>query len=217
VVTVHEPYCALVHSRSQLQELSTKLNTLSREQQNDNGNVDPEVEEKSHHLNVLLDFIRPYMDRFVPKAERRLLKPEPTVTFDMIWYHLNPGKFCYCLFDEQLIGCVVLSVKGKSDKNRPDSDKIVRWNVRLWFLDVRGGKLHRGFTKRSIPAFEGQKAVTTLPVIPREYWDRADGGARKKHFEKRGRKKLEVLKQDHLQLDYDGQSLEETRRTVSLI
>jgi hypothetical protein len=138
---------------------------------------------------------------------------------------LQPGKFAYCLFDNTWIGCVVLRVKGKLHKNSKDR-KIARWNILVWFLlGPENGKFIRGYTRTGKPntnetkhvihRFEGEMAVTSLPIIPREYWDARDNGARRRQFEARGKKKLDILDGGPREMIFKGSSLAEEKKQVN--
>jgi hypothetical protein len=175
-----------------------------------------ETEDKCNHLRVLLDFLKPVAEQVIGPAERRLQKREPTVTFDTIWYLLRPGYFAYFIFDDQWIGGVIQSVKGKPEKGNRSDNTIIKWNVRLWFLAYTDRYFQRVFTKVCIKKFDGEQAVTSLKVILREHWDRTDGGARREQFEKRGGWKYNVLRKGHKHLHYDGETLDSERIKVGI-
>lgn len=92
-----------------------------------------------------------------------------------------------------------MRVKGKKDRNSTRTD---RWKVLVWFLDLQGA-LSRGYTqthheaeqdtKLRIYRYEGEQDVTSLKIIPREFWDAIDNGARRAQFEARGAKKFELM------------------------
>lgn len=213
VVIIHEPYWVLVHHEKELKRLHAKLSDPSGSSENDEDKI--AAQEQADHLKVLLDFIQPQVDRLVPPIQRRLQKKVPTITFDTLWYLLKPGTFVYCQYDKEWIGAIIMRVKGKEERS---SKKITRWNILVWFLDYNAG-LFRGYTesgekgKHVIHRFEGEQDVTSLSVIPREYWDAIDGGARRDQFEARGLKKVKLLQSGYKQMNYKGESLEKTRRT----
>lgn len=108
----------------------------------------------------------------------------------------------------------------QKEANRHTHEK--KYNILVWFLDGKEGDLMRGYTcsgkdggKHYIHQFEGEMDVTALNIIPRDYWDAVDGGARRKQFEERGLKKMQLLRSNHKQVTYKGDSLETRRRTVS--
>jgi hypothetical protein len=212
VVIIHEPYWILVHHEQELKKLEAKLSEPREPTATDDEkNV---AAEKADHIRVLLEFIQPQIDRLVPPIQRRLQKKIPTITFDTLWYLLRPGTFVYCQYDGEWIGAIIMRVKGKEERN---SKRIDRWNILVWFLDYNA-HLFRGYTasgergKHAIHRFEGEQDVTSLKVIPREYWDAVDGGARREQFEVRGWRKVKLLQSGFKQMNHKGESLERRRR-----
>jgi hypothetical protein len=214
VVIIHEPYWVLIHHEKELRNLLEKTSSPSKESE-------PVDEEKAEHLKVLLDFVQPQIDRLVPPIERRLQNKVPTVAFDSLAYLLRPGTLAYCQFDGEWIGCVIMWVKGKKER---DSTKIDRWNIHVWFLAYNSEGLFRAYTmsdpdsaletKHSIPRYEGEQNVTSLKVVPKVYWDAIDNGARREQFEARGIRKFDLLRTRFQQMSHKGESLEKEKRLV---
>jgi len=169
----------------------------------------------------LLDFMQPHIDRLVPPIQRRLQNKVPTITFDALWYLLKPGTLAYCQYAGEWIGCVIMRVKGKVER-KSISKKIVRCNIHVWFLSFSGG-LFRAYTtmgspefqtKHSIQRYEGEQDVTTLKVVPKEFWDAIDNGARREQFEARGWRKVKLMNPVFQQMSHKGESLEKRKRLV---
>lgn len=217
LTTVDEPYEVLLLHERELRDFHDYL--VSKMKSEVAGEPKGPDSEQARHVRVLLDFIKPYAERTLPHIQHRLKQDVPTVTWDSIWYLLRPGTISYCLFDNERIGCVILRAKRKIKRDAK------RWNVHVWFLDFQD-KLRRGFTlsrksgqprtKHYINFFEGERTVTSLPVFPRQYWDCRDQGKRKTLFEERGKKKLDLLRNEPKQMTYEGQSLENKRRNVRI-
>lgn len=207
VVIIHEPYWILIHHEKELKQLQKKYSTPGKEGD----------KEAAEHLKVLLDFVQPQIDRIVPPIQRRLQNKVPTITFDALWYLLRPGTLAYCQFGGEWIGCVIMQVRGK----KRESKSITRWNVHVWFLSFTN-KLTRPYTfshsdsdlqtKHSISRYEGEQEITSLPVVPREYWDAIDNGARKKEFETRGARKLKLMSERFQQMNHKGEMLDKNKR-----
>jgi hypothetical protein len=159
---------------------------------------------QAQHLGLLLNFLEPHSKKLIPPIHRLLQNKNPTITFEGLWYLLKPGSFAYCLFDNVWIGCVIMCVKLK---------KTNKYNIHVWFLDYVGGMnrvatksktRERVGTKHIIHYFEGQMAITALPVMPRDYWDKLDGGARRRDFEERGKLKVDLFTCQPKQMHYEG-------------
>ncbi|CAG8951356.1 hypothetical protein HYFRA_00007267 [Hymenoscyphus fraxineus] len=211
IVIIQEPYWVLLHHEKELRKVETRLSSVA--------NISDDEKAQAEHLHILLEFIRPHLERIVPPIERRLQKKVPTVTFEALWYLLKPGTLAYCQFDGHWIGCVIMHLKNKFKQGEK---KVDRLNVRVWFLDFFLNKLNRAWTrsdrdpsrktKHAIQQFDGEENVTNLQIIPRKYWDAIDKGAKRKSFEARGLKKITMLQKGHQQMAHDGMSLEKERR-----
>lgn len=214
IVIIYEPYWVLIHHEHHLRTLYDEISSPSQERS-------PADKEAAEHLRILLEFMKPQVEKIVPPIQKLLQNSAPTITFDALWYLLKPGTLAYCQYDGEWIGCVIMGVKGKQ---RDISSKIHYWNVRVWFLgyDVKG--LWRGYTKsskepeiktkHSIEWYEGERDVTSLEVVPREYWDAIDNGERRAKFEARGAKKVKLMSTRFRQMSHKGESLERKRRPV---
>jgi hypothetical protein len=213
IVIIHEPYWILIHHEKELRALLKTLSSPTK-----SGSVPGE--EKAEHLKLLLDFVQPQIDRIVPGIEKRLQNKVPTITFDSIWYLLKPGTMAYCQFAGEWIGCMVMLVKGKKEQN---SKSIDHWNIHSWFLTFSNG-LWRAYTesdsdaaletKHTIQRFEGEKDITTLKVVPKVYWDAIDNGARRKLFEERGQRKLDLMNTRFRHMSHKGETIEKEKRLV---
>ncbi|GME41109.1 ATPAse AAA+ type core protein [Neofusicoccum parvum] len=198
-VTVHEPYCALVHYITELRDLKNRL-SLDRVTEPDQEPDDLSV--KYEHLRVLLEFLDPHVERLILPARRRLKKETPTTTFEDLWYLLRPGTLSYCTHDSTLLGCAIESATLVEDKEK----ETKKWTVKVWFLGHRWktARMRRALVEIEVPYFEGEKSVVELPVYPRDYFDNTDGGERREKFQKRGAKACAISWDGPSFLSYKG-------------
>lgn len=201
-VTIREPYRVLMHHFPELQVLKAGL-----EENLSSVETDSTISEKCQHVQALLDFLHPEFQRIIVPAQKRLQKEAPTVTFDDVWYLLQPGLLSYIVLDGVGLGCVVKSV---TFKQKNDSDPN-RWEVCVWFQDNdwRTGSIGCAFKTINVEEFEGEKIVTSLPVFPRDYFDRKDNHERRRAFEKRGSLVCDILWKSYAYVNYDGKLKEE--------
>jgi hypothetical protein len=211
----------IAHHQKELYEKREKLQKKARQASKPDAAA---LTKKITHLDLLMQYFESTQAHSISTFKSRLVGPNPTITFQSIWYALRPGSFAYCQFDNEWIGCVILRVKGKKQKNDP---AIVKWNILVWFLLApQKGKFLRGYTrskgsevnptKHVIQHFEGERPVTSLPVIPREYWDARDNGARRQQFEARGKKKLELMEARPKEMKHSGTSIEHDKKEVRM-
>lgn len=196
----------LLHHLAELQKVKSKLDEAPSEQISDND------AEKSRHIQVLLKFLEPDIQKTIKPAQKRLEKSVPTVTFDDIWYLLRPGLLCYFIHDGVWIGCVMKMV---TKKNNEDGQAV--WEVETWSQDSRWTKAGIGCAifKIDIAVFDGEKLVTSLSVFPRDYYDSKDETGRKAAFRKRGRFLCDILwNGGYSYVNYDGKLMTESDQQV---
>ncbi|RYP65717.1 hypothetical protein DL771_008162 [Monosporascus sp. 5C6A] len=201
-IIIHEPYGVLAHYMKDLEELLSKLGK------------EPDTSEEAtirrEHLQILVDFFRPYFQRMCIPAEKRLSREAPTVTFKDVWYLLRPGTISYAKWDEEWIGCAVEKVTPEE----ADDGHIKSWAITVWFVDHmwRSGQAFCAIAELDIDEFDGEKMVNDLPVFPAKYFDMLDGGERKSRFERRGERMRDILWKGNQYMSYDGETMEEVRR-----
>ncbi|GES65448.1 ATPase family AAA-domain-containing protein 3B [Aspergillus terreus] len=203
-VTVHEPYMVLIHHIRELKALKDRLeSSIAAESDN-------RISEKCRHLQVLLDFLNPRFQRTLTQAEKRLLKESPTVVFGDIWYLLKPGILVYFLHDGLWLGGVIESVSHRLEGD-PKEDV---WEVRVLFQDVHFHKNVLGHAPCCIiiEAFDGEKLVTSLPVLPCQFHDRQDNGTRRTAFQKRGALVADILWSGYKYMKYSGMTMDKKKK-----
>lgn len=215
IVIVHEPYWVIIHHEKELRKLLKEISSPSEEHS-------PADVETAEHLKILLEFVQPQIDRIVPPIERRMQNKVPTITYDALWYLLKPGTLAYCQYAGEWIGCVIMQVKRKKELDRGTTD---HWNIFVWFLSF-GKQLFRAYTssksdvdsriktKHTIERYEGEKEITSLKVVPREYWDAIDNGARKEQFEARGVRKVKCISSKFQTMSHKGEMIDVKKRLV---
>ncbi|BCR94419.1 uncharacterized protein AKAW2_11465S [Aspergillus luchuensis] len=203
-VTVHEPYRVLIHHIRELRELRDRLDT------NTAAKPDAHLLEKCRHLEVLLQFLDPVVQRMVLPADKRLLKETPTVIFEDIWYLLKPGSLCYFLNDNIWLGGIIENVQ-YSEKS---DDEEEAWMVSVMFQDSDFHQHVFGPAPRliSIEAFDGEKVVTTLPVFPCQFHDRQDNGSRRAAFQRRGALVRDIVWGGYKYMRYSGRLMDNKKR-----
>jgi hypothetical protein len=174
---------------------------------------DNRILEKCRHLQVLLEFLNLKFQRPLAQADKRLLKETPTVVFEDIWYLLKPGTLVYFLHDGLWLGGAIESVSRRSK----DSDKKEAWIVNVLFQDVDFYKhaLGRAPCCIIIEAFDGEKLVTSLAVLPCQFHDRQDNGARRAAFQKRGALVADIVWSGYKYMKYSGTTMDRKKKKVT--
>ncbi|KAK0637655.1 ATPase family AAA domain-containing protein 3 [Lasiodiplodia hormozganensis] len=209
-ITVHEPYCALVHHITELRNYSNNL-ALERTPAGADESEKTDADVTYEHLQILLDFLDPHVEKTVLPARRRLKKDEATVTFDDLWYLMRPGSLAYAKYEDIWLGVMI-----KEAESLPaDSEGAPpKWKITGWCMDNSWYTRCVGYAEVSvdIPFFEGEKHVTSLPIYPREFYDKTDANARREKFEARGRKMRDILWHGHAYVTYEGDCMDEKKR-----
>jgi hypothetical protein len=207
-VTIREPYTVLLHHFTELRELKARLETSSTHE------ADDAAKEKCKHIQVLLDFLDQKIQRVILPAQKRLQKEEPTVTFDDLWYLLRPGLLAYVTLKGIWLGCGIESVTFSPK----DGAQPTRWEVKLWFQDNtwRGGDVGRAIKTIKVEEFDGEKLVTSLPIYPRDYLDKKDGGKRRQAFVKRGDRLCDILWKGYSYVNHNGKFIDDGEQEVTI-
>ncbi|KAK0618657.1 hypothetical protein DIS24_g11657 [Lasiodiplodia hormozganensis] len=209
-ITVHEPYCALVHYITELRNLSNNL-ALERAPTDSNEAEKTDADVKCEHLQILLDFLNPYVEKTVLPARRRLQKDVATVTFDDLWYLMRPGSLAYAKYEDIWLGVMIKEAESIAADS---GDAPSKWKITGWLIDNSWSTHTVGYAevRIDIPYFEGEKHVTTLPIFPREHHDKTDANARRDKFEARGRKMRDILWHGCAYVTYEGECMDEKKR-----
>lgn len=118
----------------------------------------------------------------------------------------RPWLHSICLYTKvqgKLAACVIKSFNFSPQFTL--RKEAVAYKIEFWHLQYDGKVLGRHELERSIRAFEGEKRVTDLEIIPAKFYDAHDNGALRKRLEDRGEKYFKFISRPR-QVDYRGQS-----------
>jgi len=193
---IYEPFKILFHYRDEIKAFSTAGNTTYN-LPNDNATQDQtdEVRQMIEHSKVLMDFVEPRYQEFMDNAGDRLSNEIPLVQFDELWYLFQPGIDVYFQKDD---GKVTAGVVISTDIS------FRHLKIKVWYLMFDGTVLKRKASRVDINYYVGEEEITTLDTYPCKYWDRKDGGKRRKAFESRGETIFRLCQNRHKQVFYRG-------------
>lgn len=161
VVQVGEPYRLLVHHSKELQQYQERSSALVEKCVNEiNAN---------EHLSLLKDYLT---QNIMPEIELELERnSRGFATFEYLWLLLKPGTEVVVKAVESArsfipyrCGRVVKSVEGGPGEYK--GGKVRSWEIKLYFLCNTGSTLEIVHETRMIEAFEGEREVTSLDIIP---------------------------------------------------
>ena len=159
------------------------------------------------HIDVLLDFLKEnFAEKLALEATHWDSPAGATATYDLFWVLLEPGEIVYVEKDGQKVPYVISRVgHEKREVGGQDSYSVYLWNVRF-----QKGRMQRKTTTVTIPSWNGERLINTLPVIPARFMP---GGATAMAEEqiKLGKRFWELAKQPSYK-EYAGPLVDKSRK-----
>lgn len=190
-VRLAEPFAIIVHHLPQLEGIlrsSDALDVVSVSQ-----SWTEETKQLVHQqLDSFLQFFKQpsYTSLIEEEVERNA---RGYCTFRMLWYILRPGSTVYLSREGRLDAHII--AKATVDKRilRPGVSSPKPYEISLWHLDFDGRHIGRCAVFVSIPAFEGERSITSLKIFPVEYRDNVDGWKTRRDIEDLGEQWFKYL------------------------
>lgn len=230
-LALQEPFCILLHYHQELTERRDQLKQAASEM------VSPDKDpfSKVHkHLACLTDLVR---QRYADAMSREMTRHRDTramCTYDWAWLLFRPGNIVYAWDHDTLRAYIVekhdrqvgQETEGKiGPKTLSVADDVERMprpaslTINVWALDFDGERLGRRRDTYSIPAFDGEKPILSLPIFPKEYLKNDkrvhQSMSTEEFLIQRGKLFFEMTKRSYM--EYHGENFTFPRRTVSLI
>ena len=229
-LVLEEPFCVLLHYRNELRErlesaekAASELGSIGR------GDSSIELE----HLTDLNNFLN---QRYADALSQELLRHQrlPAMcTYEWMWLLFKPGSVVYSWADGVLEAFVV----EEHDRNaRQDKDRKIRprhistlddlestprrksLHVTVWYLAFNGVCLGRCREEFSIPRFDGEKPILSLPIFPHEFMKHDkrvhESLSTQDYLRHRGQLFFELTRRSYRH--YEGDTANIPKRTVSL-
>lgn len=211
-VRLAEPFALITHHYSQLETFLAKAEDSTALQE---GKAQKREKNMVHRqLESLLEFVK--QPKYHSPVEEEIARnAKGLCTFRMLWYLFRPGSTVYLSRDGRLSAKVISHVNVDERILRPEAKWISPYEITLWYLDFDGRHVGRSEETVSIPAFEGERLVTSLRLFPVEYRDNADGGETKRELEELGRRWFDYLL--GAQAHYNGELIGPLSRQVSVL
>ncbi|GKZ86132.1 hypothetical protein AnigIFM56816_000983 [Aspergillus niger] len=166
------------------------------------------------HIDVLNGYLEALTDVGVKDAERLASDPVPKTTFASLWLLLKPGSDVYVREEGKLNAYVIESFSGgmswDSNLNGP-----LPYRVHVWNLNFDGQYLTRSVKAVSIPVFDHDREINTLPVFPVQFHIDEDlQNPLHQQLVDRGKRFVEIVKKPTFQ-EYSGASKLQGIRTFN--
>jgi len=157
--TFRHPYRSLIHHIEELR-------TFGRDHPN-NEHLDDTI----LHINLLLEVLAKDVLATLESEKKLHAYPTPTTTFENLWCIFKPGKDVY-INDAVSGACVIKAVQRLSLNVRPPDSYFIE----CWRLRFDGSHYTPESHTFIIPSFKGERAITTLPVYPKEFCPKPSPG-----------------------------------------
>lgn len=184
VVIIEEPFAFLIHHFSRIED-----------------HVDCDhPNEAAHssvrsHLIILRDLLKPIYEGIQNSVEPAIR--DNAISFDLIWYILQPGIDVYIVPDGEPHICVIESVWGQPKKPTKPFKEVKKWHINMVCLDTaKSLTMVQKRTCKYIRSFNGLREIISLPVCPVSVWDALDNGVRRAQVLRRNGMYLEGLQQN---------------------
>ncbi|CAD6593811.1 MAG: hypothetical protein ASARMPREDX12_007682 [Alectoria sarmentosa] len=225
---LQEPFCMLLHYRQELTERRDQLKQAASEMTS----LDRDLSSTAHeHLAYLTDFVH---QRYADALSRELARHRETramCTYDWVWLLFRPGNIVYAWDHDTLRAYIVeehdrqvgQETEGKiGPQTLSVADDVERMprpaslTITVWALDFDGERLGRCRDTYSIPAFDGEKPILSLPIFPNKYLKHDKRVhqtlSTEEYLIQRGRLFFEMTKRSYM--EHHGETLTSPRRTV---
>jgi hypothetical protein len=197
------PYRDLCQYKNEL--LEYKTSHPSRERHSDAYNA-----ECDSHIDALIDYLYSQNEIRLKEAEERWNRRNPTTTFGSLWLLMRSGSNVYAREQDQLNAYVIESMIGGPKRNgRADP-----YTFRVWNLEFDGRVVSRTMKSITIPVFDGERDITSLPLFPvRFHRDEPGQQPLRDQLIERGEKYLQLVKGPSFR-QYSGRGLDASMQTV---
>ncbi|KAG6356461.1 hypothetical protein INS49_015849 [Diaporthe citri] len=212
IMFIFAPYCLFYHHWDAIKAYQRTFKG-AKDYDESSGSVDSRTQKPGfkpcdeityNHLTVLRNAIESQSLAAVLEEKKRHEHSPALATFSMLWLLLKPGTTVYTKIHGKLAACVIKTF----DFSPPFSlrKESNAYRVQLWHLQYDGKVLGRHELARYISAFEGEKRLIDLEIIPAEHYDAHDEGCLRKSLEARGEKYFKFISGPR-QVYYRGDSL----------
>ena len=226
---LQEPFCMLLHYR---QELAERRDQLKQAASKSTSSEEDSSSTAHEHLAYLTDFISKRYDDDISRETARYQDTSAMCTYDWVWLLFRPGSIVYAWEQNVLRAHIVEEhdrrvgeqtdgeIRPNTLSNKDDVKRLPRpkrLQITVWTLDFDGERFGRRRETYSIPAFDGEKPISSLPIFPKDYLKyekRVHQTLSTEDFLiQRGKLFFEMARKSYR--EYDGETLTFPRRTVS--
>ncbi|KAJ5884802.1 ATPase AAA-type core [Penicillium taxi] len=166
------------------------------------------------HINILNEYLEGLTELGLKDAERLASGSVPKTTFTTLWLLLKPGSDVYVREKGKLNAYVIESFEGGIKWDSP-SERSDPYTVDVWNLNFDGQYLTRSVKTITIPVFDNDREINSLPIFPvRFHVDEDPQNPLYQQLVDRGKRFVEVMRKPSFQ-EYNGPSKLQGIRTFN--
>lgn len=204
-----EPFPLIAHHYQELNDYRTVNNTATSALETEEHQDDKVT--GLQHLGELLDYIDNTMLPHIREEQTRYDKG--FCTFRMLWLLYKPGSTVYLESEGRLSAFVVQSVEtDPAILTTAPLETLKPYLITLWNLAFDSPYVGRTSRTMTVAAFDGERRIVSLRLIPCASIDKDDGGTTRRDLEECGRRWYELLRGG--QVYYSGPLLGAQKRQV---
>jgi hypothetical protein len=201
---INKPYRSICVYLAEFEKRHASLLVQVEDSKKLGAEMQKEASRKLAELNTLIEEVNRVQRIPMERERQRYEGDTPKATFEMLFMLYKPGTEVFVSTEDfqgfcrvRLLFWVPGAILGVGQ-----DDPYASVDLNLWYLDHDGSFLSPRHLKIPIQRFSGEKSITTLPAYPTEYMDKA-WEVGDEHVA-RGRKYLELVKNDFKHCWYDG-------------
>lgn len=166
------------------------------------------------HIDLLLNYLSNQPNISLQQLEAPWAKKNPVTTFAALWLLLKPGSDMYVREADGSLNAYVLdTLEGGVEDDKRGKRRATEHTALVWNLSFNGTEIFRRTRVVSIPVFDNEREITSLPMFPVRFVDDFDNGATRAQLIERGEKYFQYSKGPSF-LQYSGVGMKPGRRNV---
>lgn len=197
IIVVRKPYAMLLHYYHDLKNIRDKHIKKSKE--------DPTHTEIAHDLTVLIDWLEPHYLSTIQQEEERHRRG--VATNEALWFLYKPGCHVYSQIDGNWRAFIVRNAVITYSMARSTTSSMITI-ITAWYIAHNGERFVRRNKKFTFSPFDGERKITSLDLIPSQYFNSADNI--RGILESRGHRYYDIMRNTPRHLGYSGDAIAQT-------
>jgi hypothetical protein len=168
-------------------------------------------DECERHIDILVEYLYSQEKINLHHVEADWKMETPVTTFESLWLLMKPGADVY-VKEHGSINAYVVDGWGGGIVN---SSLVEEYQIVVWNLNFNGTNIMKQSKTISIPPFDGNREITSLPLFPIRFYKEKQGQiSLEEQLVQRGKKFVQLAKGPAFR-EYNGTGLESKSKRAS--